>query len=48
MNRGFIHQDTLIVPQILRQNAKRYFNYQNNFPTERLERLDFITFKEYV
>ena len=25
MNRGFIHLDTLIVPQILRQYAKRQY-----------------------
>ena len=53
MNRGFIHLDTLIVPQILRQYARGYFNhhskmlfpFQNNFPIERWGKLGFITFK---
>ena len=42
MNRGFIHMDTLIVPQILRQYARRYLNHHSkmffpvqNFPIER-------------
>ena len=54
MNRGFIHLDTPILPQILRQYARRYFSHhnkmffpvQNNFPIERWEKLGFVTFKE--
>ena len=49
MSRGFIHLDTLIVPQISRQYAQRYFSHpikmffpvQNNFPTERWEKSKF-------
>ena len=47
MNSVFIHLDTLIVSQILRQFARRYFSYhskmffsvQDNFPIERWENL---------
>ena len=53
MNRGFIHMDALIVPQIFRQYARRYLNHHSkmffpvqNFPIERWEKLGFITFKE--
>ena len=56
MNGGFIHLDTLIVPQILRQYARGYFIHhskiffpvKNNFPVERWEELGFITFKELI
>ena len=53
MNRGFIYLDIRIVPQILRQNTRRYFSHHNkmffpvqkNFSIERWEKLCFITFK---
>ena len=54
INRVVIHLNTSIVPQILRQNARRYFSdhskmffpVQNNFSIERKEKLGFITFKK--
>ena len=54
INRGIIHLKTSIVPQILSQNARRYFSdqsktlflVQNNFSIERREKLGFITFKK--
>ena len=54
MNRALIYLGTPIVPQILRQNARRYYSHhrkmffsvQNNFPIERWETLGFTTSKE--
>ena len=54
MNRGFIHLDSLILPQIMRQNARRYFSHhskmyfpvQKKNPIETWEKLSFISFKE--
>ena len=53
MNQGFIHLDTLIAPQILRQNARGYFSpyskmpfpVQNSFPKERWRKLGLLNLK---
>ena len=52
--KSFIHLDTLIVPQTLRQNSRRYFNYHrkmffpvhSNFPVGRWGKLGAFTYKE--
>ena len=54
ISKGIIHLNTSVVSQIFWQIARSYFSdhskmlfpVENNFPKERWEKLDFITFKE--